>query len=230
MAFVFNAGVWIKHLKPVIIEQMVKPSVLCNKLLFSSIRSFGKCSPYIIEARFGDCTTFCIEWNVIWTQSNSFVGSYTFNVINFSWSASHWEGNPDASIFIFMKVSIYCAKSPPSSVLGLYLVIVSYGTPHTPSTMYIQSALRAFCNSTDTQVPERDRSPTDYLHIDWFSVSAQFLHNTNVTCSFIWDGSSGMCNPLGGGNTLHFTRPSIITSIPNFLRPGPIRHRGWPMG
>ena len=123
------------------------------------------------------------------------MGSYTCNVFFSSWSVSHWEGYLDASIFIFMKVFIYLATSPPSPVLGSYFVIVSYRhTSYTFNNVY--PICTAFYNSTDTQVHEKDRSPTEWLHIHWFSVSAHFLHNTNINFLFIWDGSSGMCYPL----------------------------------
>ena len=45
------------------------------------------------------------------------------------------------------------------------LLLYNIATPRTPSTKYIQAAL-LFCNLTGTQVPERDRSPTELLHID----------------------------------------------------------------
>ena len=45
----------------VIREQIVKPSWVCNELLYSSIWGLGKFSADIIEAKFSHCRTPCIE-------------------------------------------------------------------------------------------------------------------------------------------------------------------------
>ena len=71
-----------------------------------------------------------------------------------------------------MKVFIYWANSPPSPVIGSYVVTVSYcHTSYTFNKVY--PICTAFCNSTDTPkcLRELDRQLNDYMLID-----SQFLH------------------------------------------------------
>ena len=191
----------IRHLKPVVREQMVKPYGLRNKLLYGSIWGLGKFHPYIVEAKFSDCTTSCIEWNVIWTRTRSM---YLFFFVRIT-----MRRVPRCFYFYFHEMIIYCANSPPSPVHGSYFVIVSYcHTSHTFNNVY--PSCTAFWNSTDTQVPERDRSPTEWLHIDWFSVSARFLHNTNINFIYLYEIFFLSC---GYTNPIHCLTHSFATSL-----------------
>ena len=108
---------YVRYIVSVVRNEFKELTRLGYKLFRAPVWVMRKFSLGVGQREFSDLATDCIVHDVVTTLKYALMCTYALDVIRLSCGVVQPTGYPDASILIFMKVFMYCAKRPPSLVV-----------------------------------------------------------------------------------------------------------------